>query len=125
VVQLDGLRRELEQKVRILERTTAREWQATLRRTSPVDTGLLRDRTSVIDRHPVIEARADTPYAEYVARGTRPHRIVGNPILSFVWHGRRVYFHSVNHPGTKANPWWDDSIKALPGLMQRIWAALR
>ena len=120
---LTGLRRELDQRVRILERFTAREWEAQLKRTSPVDTGNMRQKTTVRDRHPIIEAKADTDYAEYVRSGTRPHRIVGNPILSFVWHGQRVYFRSVNHPGTRPNSWWDDAIRDLPGHMQRIWAA--
>lgn len=41
----------------------------------------------------------------YVIKGTRPHKITGNPLLGFFWPkvGQFVVFHSVNHPGTRAN----------------------
>lgn len=44
-------------------------------------------------------------YSLFVIKGTRPHKIVGNPLLGFFWPkvGQFVVFASVNHPGTKAN----------------------
>lgn len=41
----------------------------------------------------------------FVIKGTRPHTITGNPLLSFFWPkvGRNVVFRSVQHPGTKPN----------------------
>lgn len=51
-------------------------------------------------------------YASYVAEGTEPHKIEGNPVLSFYWPaiGKQVTVRSVNHPGTTANPWWDNLV---------------
>lgn len=51
------------------------------------------------------DVTANAPYAVFVHEGTRPHKIVGHPLLAFFWPkvGRFVAFHSVNHPGTKPN----------------------
>lgn len=45
------------------------------------------------------------PHTTFVIKGTRPHTIVGKPLLAFFWPqvGTNVVFHRVNHPGTKAN----------------------
>jgi hypothetical protein len=45
-------------------------------------------------------------HSRFVMDGTRPHEIKGNPLLAFFWPkvGKFVVFHSVQHPGTKANP---------------------
>lgn len=50
-----------------------------------------------------VQVTANVPHAMFVVRGTQAHRIEGNPILSFEWHGDRVFFRHVNHPGTRAN----------------------
>lgn len=55
------------------------------------------------------------PYFLYVIKGTRPHEIVGNPLLVFDWPagGRDpAVFRRVNHPGTRANTFFVDSIRA-------------
>lgn len=45
------------------------------------------------------------PHTMFVIKGTRPHKITGNPLLGFFWPkvGSFVVFHSVNHPGTRPN----------------------
>lgn len=45
------------------------------------------------------------PHTLFVIKGTRPHKIPGNPFLAFFWPvvGQFVIFRSVNHPGTRAN----------------------
>lgn len=50
----------------------------------------------------------------FVIKGTRPHPIVGNPLLGFFWPkvGQFVVFHSVNHPGTKANNFLSRALRA-------------
>lgn len=45
-------------------------------------------------------------YAKFTDEGTRPHKIVGRPLLAFQWRGKLVIVHSVNHPGTKGTRWW-------------------
>ena len=121
-----GLTEEFKQRVRILERRTAVEWEADLKRTSPVDTGNMKAKTTVRDRSGTLEAVVDTDYAAYVSGGTRPHKITARNVqaLSFVWRGRRVTVRSVNHPGTRANPWFTDSVRRLPATFQRVWSTL-
>lgn len=94
------------------------------------DGGPLRDshfmRTTL---HPdmgwILRIGAEKDYAWYVHQGTKPHDIVGNPILRFYWpNGRNdgraftgpgvYYFPLVHHPGTKAQPWlWSSAVSIL------------
>lgn len=122
-----SLSQELEQRVAILKRTTARSWESDLKRTSPVDTGNMKAKTTVKESPRSITATVDTDYAQYVSEGTRPHKIVAKnkQALSFVWRGVRVTVRSVNHPGTQPNDWFTNSVKSLPDRMQRIWAAIQ
>jgi len=55
------------------------------------------------------------PYAGFVSRGTPPHVIFGNPLLVFYWAkaGRMMFVRSVNHPGTKPNPYLTNALKVL------------
>ena len=54
------------------------------------------------------------PHTVFVIGGTRPHPIVGNPLLAFVWPkaGGFVVFRKVNHPGTKANNFLARALRA-------------
>lgn len=45
-------------------------------------------------------------HASYLDEGTGPHLIEGNPLLSFMWQGRRVIVHSVQHPGSTMHVGW-------------------
>jgi hypothetical protein len=51
------------------------------------------------------DVTSNAAYSLYVIKGTRPHKITGNPLLAFFWPklGANVVFRSVNHPGTKGN----------------------
>lgn len=53
-------------------------------------------------------------HSVFVIKGTRPHKIVGNPLLGFFWPkvGSFVVFHSVQHPGTKANNFLGRALRA-------------
>lgn len=77
----------------------------------PVKSGKLRGSIRVVQARDVkgrytvgYNVEADAPYARYVHDGTRPHVIVGNPLLVFQVGGATVFARRVNHPGTKANP---------------------
>ena len=59
-------------------------------------------------------------YATFVENGTRPHLIVGNPWLSFVWKGVRVFFRRVNHPGTKPYAFGGDAYFVCERVMLRV-----
>lgn len=88
-------------------------------RAAPVKTGDLRRSVSmeggVIDgpSGPTAVIVADTPYAEFVDKGTAPHiiRAKGSGVLVFPWPKvgpGLFYFKQVNHPGTKANPFFSE-----------------
>lgn len=125
---LDGMRAELRAKVARTSQALAVEWQRELLRTSPIDTGAMRTATRVVanqtGRGAEVVASVDTDYAEFVARGTPPHTILPKRpggVLVFQIGGRTVFTARVSHPGARPNPWWDDSINALPNLIRRIW----
>ena len=129
-MQLDGLRAELRQRVRITARLSANEGQALLRRTSPRDTGYMAQQSTVRD-HPdalgaTIEAKIDTDYAQYVKDGTRPHVIsaVNAQALRFNWRGETVFFKRVHHPGTQPNSWVDDWTRDMSGIIRQQWEAV-
>jgi hypothetical protein len=94
---------------------------------APVKDGCLR--SSIVKRLEVrpeglaVRIVADTTpcdpqrrsYALFVNNGTKPHVIQGNPLLSFFWaagpQGAGQYvMASVNHPGTKAQPFLTDAL---------------
>jgi hypothetical protein len=97
------------------------------RAVSPVDTGKMRGRTTA---SPVRESgstvefdlTADTPYARFVAEGTRAHviRPRARKALRFQMGGRTVFARRVNHPGTRPNAeWWSE-----PALTARFRKAI-
>lgn len=59
----------------------------------------------------------EVPYAGFVRWGTRPHVIRARraPALRFYWDkvGRVVFFKSVNHPGTKPNPFMERALSRV------------
>lgn len=63
------------------------------------------------------DVTSNAPHTLFVIKGTRPHKITGNPLLAFFWPavGRFVVFRSVNHPGTKANDFLTRALRAGRG----------
>jgi hypothetical protein len=98
---------------------------ARLQETSPVVSSRLRDSFLWnVDSGPTkVTGRIvnDTPYAEYVVEGTRPHEIraVNARALSFYWPkaGTVVHAKSVQHPGTTPNPFWSEALASWPDLV--------
>lgn len=61
------------------------------------------------------------PLGKWIIGGTKPHTILGRPYLAFFWErlNKRVVFRSVNHPGTKPNPFIRQSYEEWrPGAEQ-------
>lgn len=81
------------------------------RRDVGVDTGLLRSslhlKMSAGITGPSADVGSDVSYALMHHQGTRPHVIRAHQfrVLAFTKNGVRIYRTSVNHPGTKANPY--------------------
>lgn len=79
-------------------------------------------RSHIVKRGAVIEGEiawlvgpANVAYAIFVSRGTPPHIIRGNPLLSFYWEkaGAQVVTRFVNHPGTKPNDYLTRALKVI------------
>ena len=115
----DALRKDLERQMRAVGQRTSADMTAELRRTSPNITGDLyssiTSRYTVTPNRVTIDFVADAPYAEAVIKGARPHviRAKNKKALSFYWPkiGGQAIFRSVNHPGNKPNPFWENVFK--------------
>lgn len=90
------------------------------RELAPVKTGTLRASGSMsLGKNAAGEVEATVSFsakhAIFVHQGTKPHRIQGNPLLSFYWPkvGSQVAFRWVNHPGTKAQPFLLDALEEV------------
>jgi hypothetical protein len=83
-----------------------------IRREAPHRTGRLKDSLTYRKRLGLtgvaLEFGSNVPYAGYVEEGTPPHIIQPRnaSVLRFTMRGgETVYARSVNHPGTRANPY--------------------
>jgi hypothetical protein len=81
-----------------------------------------------------LEVTSDVPQAKFVLYGTRPHQIVGRPLLAFNWNSGtsgwlaatggenvNVVVRSVQHPGTKPNPFNAKAWEMVKGGVARIF----
>lgn len=97
-----------------------------LKRTAPVDTGQLQRRTGVevtsaTTQRITAEARIDVDYAQFVTMGTAPHVIRPrrpDGVLVFQVGSQTVFTRRVNHPGTQANPFYDDVVNRWPEYLR-------
>lgn len=90
----------------------------------PEKTGKLK--ASVTHRHDANggEITIGANYALFVHEPTKPHKIMGRPILAFAHGGTTVFARYVNHPGTKGNPFIDRGLdKASDDIEAAMLAA--
>ena len=80
----------------------------------PVDSGELRRSLAVRVEGDRVVIGPDTPYAGFVEFGTKPHEIRAKPgkSLAFTMNGQQVFARVVHHPGTRAQPFVEDSFDA-------------
>ena len=71
----------------------------------------------------VFECRADAEHASYTEEDTRPHIIRAKraSVLRFYWpvKGGIVHFPQVNHPGTKGQHWFRNTLRRFPELLRQ------
>ena len=119
---LSPLRDRVTRRAETAVRLASARLETRIRSTSPLDTGLMRERSAVTASGTQAEVRVAVPYASYVREGTRPHRITARnaPVLSFFWArtGRQMFLPHVNHPGTKPQAWYDDALASWPDLLR-------
>jgi len=85
-----------------------------------IDTGKLRDsivkRMTQTPKGPETLVGSPAEYALWHHEGTDPHVIRAKKpggVLTFMWKGKRVFFASVRHPGTKPNHFLTDALDVL------------
>ena len=80
----------------------------------PVDSGDLKKSLAIRVTGDRVIIGPDTPYAGYVEFGTKPHEIrpKTKKALAFKVGGQTVFARVVHHPGTKPNPFVQDSFDA-------------
>lgn len=89
------------------------------KREGPNHNGQLRDsidhKVTVGASTAMVEIYSRVSYVGYVIRGTQPHPIqpVNATRLHWITGGNHIYRSQVQHPGTKANPFAEDAIRAL------------
>lgn len=62
-------------------------------------------------------------YAEMVSTGTRPHTISAAPGRALYWPGAAHPVRSVNHPGTRPNPYVDNALAGVGAAIVRVLEA--
>lgn len=128
MADLSSLNRALDRRVDAVGAKFADALERELKRESPRKTGRLERSQTVTYKRTLNTvtwtAEAKAKYAAFVARGTRPHVIRPRvkKVLRFVGRGGAIVFAaSVNHPGTKPDRWWDDTITDYRQLLSRVW----
>lgn len=102
---------------------------------SPGPTGGRFAQSIRFERHVIVggvevQFSSSVPYAGYVIEGTGPHRIVAvnARALRFVFYGHApgalAYAHSVQHPGTKANPFPKEVLELMTPFLEKTLAEL-
>ncbi len=93
----------------------------------PVDTGRLRASISIEYVRDGLGAEIGTEmqYAPYVEFGTKPHEIKPKTKRALFWPGAAHPVASVQHPGTKAQPflfpaWEEERPKLLTRIKERL-----
>lgn len=123
-----GLERQATPIIRRTHSSLTRKSATQARVDVPVDTGRLgrsiRELPQVIvgPFHVTGGIGAFTKYAAAVHQGSRPHVIRARPgkTLSFIWHGERVFFKSVRHPGSRARPFLLNAARRVIATDSRI-----
>jgi HK97 gp10 family phage protein len=66
------------------------------------------------------------PYAVYVEYGTLPHDIrpVNASVLAFAVGGKMVFTPIVHHPGTRPNPFIEQTVEDVKAKIPELWQEL-
>ena len=108
--------KELKKERRVALQSIGRRYIPIAQQEAPVKSGKfrksLRFRTAMQGDNVVLTTSSLQPLGKWIIEGTKRHRIVAKraKVLAFFWlkgpSGPGMYFYrSVNHPGTKPNPY--------------------
>jgi hypothetical protein len=90
----------------------------TTRETVPWRTGFLVQTFSAFMEVGKLHWYPTASYARFVEFGTLPHRIMAKDAQALYWPGADHPVKSVQHPGTKANPYMERIITAAQDAIQ-------
>ncbi len=98
--------------------------QSALRKASPKKTQKLAKSIKVIAKPGgILEIHADEIW-RFIEFGTNPHVILPNQkkALAFEVDGQQVITRKVNHPGTRPNPFFRDTLNTkLPRIIKQVF----
>lgn len=110
-VDISGLIGAVEDYAQAVGQVTGDELERIVKDAAPVSSGETRDAITVdvAGGGGTISITVDSPteQSSFTDEGTVAHKIEGNPLLAFEMGGATVIVHSVNHPGTTAQHWFD------------------
>ena len=94
-------------------------------RLTPEHTGLLKrgNQSEVVASGDYGRVYNQVPYATFVHNGTKPHPIYpkkAGGVLVFQIGGKTVFARKVNHPGTKAQPFYQAAIDQSANERERL-----
>lgn len=137
-----GARRSLQQRATRAHRAAVKAVAAEVVKAAPVDTGQLKrsvrvtgERSTATGVTATVEVRPPrTPAAPdnvkvagFNEYGTRPHviRAKRGKTLRFVTGGQVRFAASVQHPGTKARPFYYPALRRWPQAIRQSWRSGR
>jgi HK97 gp10 family phage protein len=116
--KLDGL---VENNLKTAMSRVVLQGEAIAKREAPVKTGNLRRTITSSVEAGGKRGRIGTnaKYARAVHEGTKPRVIKATKAKALFWPGARHPVKSVNHPGTRANPFFDRTMDRLRPVAER------
>ena len=101
------------------------EIQRDIRAEAPHRTGALQRSVLVENMGDSAAVSANEKYAIYVEKGTDPHVIVPVKKKALFWKGALHPVAMVNHPGTKANPFFKRGLDKAQPYIDATFGAVR
>lgn len=115
MIDISGLLDSIETYAQDVGQVTRDELERIVKDAAPVVSGEMRDAISVEvsggSGSISLTVESPTEQSSYTDDGTQPHDIVGNPLLAFEMNGALVIVHSVHHPGTTAQKWFEEPME--------------
>ncbi len=95
--------------------------QKNIRAEAPHKTGALQRSVLTNVSYPSAIVNTDEKYAAMVEGGTKPHLIVPKNKKALFWKGALNPYKAVQHPGTKANPFFQRGVEqSINGILEQF-----
>jgi len=101
-------------------RITADATSAQIKALCPVKLGTLRRSIKVVPQGKEYSVQSKLPYALFVEFGTRAHTIVAK-FAKVLTNGIKFFGKKVNHPGTRAQPFFRPAAILVKRKIAKIW----